>query len=227
MKRVNEKHLPYYVTLESVKASKRCFLCALEEPSLRRYLESLLYERVNDSGVRADLKASHGFCHRHAHLMAGSGNAFCAALLYQDQVEAFAGLLDAQAQTGSKRVLSNTLDAWVSHDQCPACRFQAGDRERYIATFLQYLDEDEMRTAFEVAAPLCVPHLCAVLRTAHGTDQYRFLVAVQGAAWKRLSAELGEFIRKRDHQFASEALGDEGDSWHRAVDSVSGNEHVF
>lgn len=228
MKRVNEKHLPYYVTLESLKDSKSCFLCALEEPSLRRYLDSLLYERVNDVKVRADLKSSHGFCHRHAHLMAGSGNAFCAALLYQDHITGFADLLGGQAaRAGNKRALSGALETWNRHDRCPACRFQAGDRERYITTFLQHLEEEEMRTAYESAAPLCIPHLSELLGAVKRADQYRFLVAAQSAAWKRLSDELAEFIRKRQHEFALETMGREGDSWKRAVDTVSGGEHVF
>jgi hypothetical protein len=37
-----------------------------------------------------------------------------------------------------------------------------------------------------------------------------------------LAGELDEFIRKQDHRFAAEPLGDERNAWSRAVDLISG-----
>jgi hypothetical protein len=201
VKPTQEKHRPYFAVLEALRESTICFLCALEEKSLRRYMDSLLYERVNDPGVRADLKFSHGFCHHHAHLMAGMGNAFCAALLYQDHVSAFEGVLGKHIQDGDKQLSADFVETWTSHAACPACRLQAGDRVRYIATLIDNLGHDDMRAAFETSAPLCIPHLGMALRETQGKAHYQLLFSVQHEAWTRLSGELEEFIRKQTTVF--------------------------
>jgi hypothetical protein len=48
------------------------------------------------------------------------------------------------------------------------------------------------------------------------------LMEAQKAVWQRLSSELSEFIRKKDHRFQNETFGPEGDSWLRAIEAVSG-----
>jgi len=70
-----EKHLPYFIVLEAFQASKGCALCNLETEGMRHYLDSILYESVNDTKVRAELKRSHGYCHRHAHQLITFDNA--------------------------------------------------------------------------------------------------------------------------------------------------------
>jgi hypothetical protein len=48
------------------------------------------------------------------------------------------------------------------------------------------------------------------------------MVEAQKAIWQRLSAELSEFIRKKDHRFQNESFGPEGDAWLRAIEAVVG-----
>ncbi|HXW00013.1 MAG TPA: hypothetical protein VEC93_16455, partial [Anaerolineae bacterium] len=62
------------------------------------------------------------------------------------------------------------------------------------------------------------------LALAQIADQETFttLVESQKAIWQRLSAELSEFIRKKDHRFQNESFGPEGDAWLRAIEAVVG-----
>jgi hypothetical protein len=50
----------------------------------------------------------------------------------------------------------------------------------------------------------------------------RVLATRQAAAWRRLEAELDEFIRKHDYRFQGEILDAERDVWRRALRLSSG-----
>ena len=57
-----QKHMGYFdcLLLEALQKAKLCALCELEARSTRRYLDNLLYENVNDLGVRGALAWSRG-----------------------------------------------------------------------------------------------------------------------------------------------------------------------
>ena len=75
MKRTPEKHLLYFTVLEAFQKAKGCALCELEAEATRRYLDSLLYESVNDPGVRENLVRAKGYCRRHAIFCSDSATA--------------------------------------------------------------------------------------------------------------------------------------------------------
>jgi hypothetical protein len=58
-----------------------CAVCRLVNSIGRRYVESILYELVNDPGVQAEFRESLGFCSRHDYLMVGDG--LGTAILYR------------------------------------------------------------------------------------------------------------------------------------------------
>jgi hypothetical protein len=81
MKRKPEEHLPYFTVLEAFQKAKGRAMCELEADAARRYLDSLLYESVNDPGVRENLIRSKGYCLRHAHLLLGFKDGLGTAIL--------------------------------------------------------------------------------------------------------------------------------------------------
>jgi hypothetical protein len=61
-----------------------------------------------------------------------------------------------------------------------------------------------------------------VLAAITEAETFTALIEAQKEVWQRLSAELNEFIRKKDHRFQHESYGPEGDSWLRAIEAVVG-----
>ena len=59
-----EKHSPYFNLKDAFK-EKHCPICYLARKAVTRYLDSLLYEGVNDHGLRNALRKSNGFCQKH------------------------------------------------------------------------------------------------------------------------------------------------------------------
>lgn len=219
------KHIAYHELLESLRDASGCPLCKLEAESVRRYLDSVLYESVNDPGVRADLVRSRGYCARHARRLAAMGNAFGIAMLYQDQIRLISEFVDSLP--GSPPRSSKLFREWQRADHCPACVVEKRCRERYVWTLVNGLAEQEMRTAFESGSALCMPHFLCVLEKATAPETYCFLVARQRAVVGRLRHWLHEFCRKHDYRFSHEPFGEESDSWLQAIKMVVGETEEF
>jgi hypothetical protein len=227
MKRKPEKHLPYFTVLEAFQKAKGCAMCEMETASTRRYLDSILYESVNDQGVRANLIRSKGYCLRHATLLLGFKDGLGTAVLYQDQVRLFLDFL-AALQGMSAKVLRKCASAgWARHETCPACRLQIEGRQYHTDVLLEGLAQEEMRAAMKAGPGLCVPHFLLTLERTRDSERQQFIIGVQEKRFKELLAELQEFCRKNDYRFRGEGFGKEGDSWIRAARMMAGSPDVF
>jgi len=219
--------MSYHDVLEALANTAECGLCALEAESLRRYFDSLLYEMVNDAGVRDGLARSKGYCHRHAHMLLDCHSAFGSGILYQDQVRAFIQCLETLSTTASRRNPVKTAREWSEHDGCPACQIQMESRERSARVFLNGMTEADMRMAFEAGAGFCVPHFFIVIGNAETSAIREYIVQAQRDKYSELVRDLAEFERKNDYRFTNETMGKEKDSWARAVKMIVGAKDLF
>ena len=227
MKKGPQKHMGYFDVLEAFQKARVCALCELEDRDMRRYLDNLLYENVNDVGVRGDLARSRGYCRRHAHLLLEFADGLGTAILYQDQVRFFLEFLNAQAGLPAKLYRKNLPECWNREALCRACAVQSQCRQGYIGTLLEWLADPELRKAFDDGPGLCVPHLLLVLRQVRGAAERDRLVKVHVSKFAALARELAEFIRKQDYRFRGESSGPEKNSWQRAVCMMVGMKDVF
>ena len=83
------KDIVYAVVVDALEKARGCALCELETLAAHRYLDSMLYENVNNVKVRSDLVRSKGYCPRHAHLLLTFEDGLGTAIVYQDQVKIF------------------------------------------------------------------------------------------------------------------------------------------
>jgi len=215
------RHLAFHHVLESLRESRGCPLCALEMQAVRRYLGSLLHESVNDAQVRAALKASRGFCGRHAKVLSRSGSALGVAILYEDQLRNW---LDEWAGAGSS---SRLRPAPAARAECPACVVQRESRRRAFEVLLASLDEPDVSEAIRSCPPLCVPHFSGLMTAAGGASGGGLLREIQRSKMEQLLHDLQEFRRKNDYRFRDEGFGRESDAWLRAVRVMNGEEDVL
>ncbi len=89
MTHFSAKHTAYFDMVDSFRKALGCALCEMEVRATRAYLENVLYECVNDHGVRRDLVQAKGYCRRHAHLLLAFGDGLGTAILYRFSGEGF------------------------------------------------------------------------------------------------------------------------------------------
>jgi hypothetical protein len=106
---------------------------------------------------------------------------------------------------------------------CPVC-VKVQTAEAYFLTALRqhFTGSDNLASAYRTSDGLCLPHFRLALAQIADQETFTALVESQKAVWQRLSAELGEFIRKKDYRFQNENFGPEGDAWQRAIEAVVG-----
>ena len=226
------KHTPYFELVEA-QAMAGCPICRLVAKATDRYLDGLLWEAVLDPHVRAKLKGSQGFCAEHvAMLRRKPGRALGIALIYRDIVrDLIRSLEKAQFDSGGsplKRLVGKSarnqglIDDLSATVDCPACAIGQQSADNNLDLLLAYLDDERMYKAYASGEGLCLPHLIRAIERTDSAESLRRLVEPQAARYRRMLADLDEFIRKRDHRFRHEKYGEEGDVWLRTLNSIVG-----
>jgi hypothetical protein len=187
-------------------AEPGCAVCRLASRSVGRLIQSVAYDQVNDLAVRADLRASRGFCNQHAYRwLREAHNVLGTAIIYRELILAALDDLDAGAPRGGLlRAFRGAENASV----CVACRTQHQAEKRYLEALLAALAHDASAVdAFKASDGLCRRHTAAALRrggagAASVVDQTR-------AAMRHLLHNLDEVIRKEDYRFRGEPRSDD------------------
>ncbi|MDK2992668.1 MAG: hypothetical protein PWP48_1901 [Clostridiales bacterium] len=52
------KHVDYFEKVDAIKVSSVCPICYLVDRAVENYIDSFLYEGINDVGLRRDIKDS-------------------------------------------------------------------------------------------------------------------------------------------------------------------------
>ncbi len=211
---------------DELRKSRCCAFCSLERKALHQFFDGLLYEKVTDPGIRSSLVKSGGFCPRHAHMLAGFGDALGTVILYEDQLRLrLEGLEKMKAPAASGRALhkSDRRGPMV----CPACRFEEKMQRMHAQTLLQGLSDPEMAEAFASSPGLCFLHIMLVMNEEQHTEEKRILIEVQKEKLERLLVQMKEFHGKQDYRRSAEESSEEKDSWQRAIEFVSGMKGVF
>jgi hypothetical protein len=204
-----------------------CPCCHGSHRAAWKYLDGLLWEFVNDPGVRAGLRAARGFCREHSRmaLVVASEQAAARgiAILYEDLL----GTAEyAAAQTarslwrgGPRSRRRGARDALAPTAACPAC--QSADRvaDNYLRILARQGPESPPAVALRhPGRGLCFPHLATGLAQARSEQQAQRLLEIFGQGTEELRRELREFIRKQDYRFRHEGLTTgESSAWKRAV----------
>ncbi len=206
-----DKNLSYYDQLEAFR-QPGCSICRLVERHSREYLETIFYESVNDPEIRLQLRNAFGFCAAHAMKAAEIGSPLAIALIYED-------ILNALDQEIGRAIRNGRVGM---KGKCPFCEQEHQMEIRLTRALAASIEEEAMQTAFKSSEGLCARHLIKLL-SATSPDIRQFVGESERGKIRALRAELKELIRKNDYRFAKETIGEEGDSWLRALRKTAGH----
>jgi hypothetical protein len=220
------RHTPFF-ELQTALREPGCAICALALRTLERYFAGLVYEKINDISTRAAIRGAAGFCAAHGAMLREARSALGIAIVQRDVLRASAAAL-REAQQGGRGWRAALFGErgqqapLAPGDLCPACRLADQTAAMWVDLFARHFGE--LRPDFQASSGLCREHLRVTLaHPAAGAE----LREDQLAIWARLEAELDEFIRKHDHEFAREEVGPERDSWSRATELLAGDWRVM
>jgi hypothetical protein len=240
----SSKHNTYFDVLDACKR-RGCPICALALVVVGQYLDSIVYESVNDPPTRMGLVAARGYCNDHSWQLRDMRAGLGSALIYRDILRHVMDSIADRPSGGRLRlfrsrrnpasVLSkitarmNGSDAIAvgqslsdPHTACPACQVRERSEIRYIGVLLEHIGEIEFIEVFRVTGGLCIVHLDQATAVASSEAALDRLLSIQVELMQSLDSELGEFLRKQDYRFRHEPMGSEGDSWIRALAMVAG-----
>jgi hypothetical protein len=224
------KHIPYFNLLDALKESG-CAICTLIKKSVHKSMDDFLYERVNDPGVRKEIRESFGFCNRHAWQMQKFGDGFGLSIIYHYLSGLLIDKMDKQmdAKTLIKGLLQDKemRNFQKIQNTCMVCKEAKEVERRYIEVFIENFEDAELQFAFKSSFGLCLPHLLTLLKLCKDAKISAEILRIESAKIKSIIEELKEFERKHDYRFSEEKFGREGDSWIRAIEKLIGKEGVF
>lgn len=214
----NQEKFSSFYNLRDATAAGECPLCVLTRKAETTYFDSLLYENVNDPGVREKLNESFGFCRSHALQLLSFGDAVGTAILYSGVFQQIRNAIEKKAVTPVGKIPA-------AKGNCPACDVKERHETHYLRELCTRLSDQEMREALsdERSSGLCVPHFNKVMEKIHNDEERRWLLSLQTEKYKHLRTTLKEFVRKQDVQFRRERTSqEEEDSCRKALNIVVG-----
>lgn len=203
-----------------------CAICHYSRQAGRKYLDGVMYESVNDFGLRQQLARTLGFCEFHSReLLTFPGAKLGAAIIEQAMLqEALRRLntLKPQRRSMFSLVRKGALPLKPPDSaHCPACLYEEAAAQRAIEELLQHWDA-RWEYLLSNAGGLCFNHLNAALAIASPTMARR-LQQMHQRLWQIVIAQLDEFIRKQDYRFRDEIIDDEeGLASRRAIAILTG-----
>jgi hypothetical protein len=203
-----------------------CPVCLLVARAIRRHIDAIFYEMVNDPPLREAIRKAGGFCKPHARLVLEQADALGTSVIFRDvlRTELHAideGQYDRPPNTVSSvaRILDGSLPG---RTQCPICREERGREEITVDSLLEAVRQPGFASVYERSGGICLPHFRLAFLRCRDTLAWRVILDVQRTAITGLVGELEELSRKFDYRYTDEAVGEESDSWKRALNVTSG-----
>lgn len=205
-----------------------CAVCRLAAGDVERHIDMLFHEGINDPGITDIFRAGRGLCGAHSWQMVAhpAAHALGVSVLFEGALdETLRVLADTPPRTPFSTggaALAKRLDA---ERACLLCEKRAESDLRYAQILADFLGDERLRRAYAASDGLCLPHLRLLLRQR--SPHHGFVIETQRRLWARLQAELHEFIRKNNLEYADEIITHaEGTSRLRAIARLVGEKNA-
>jgi len=228
-----------YFDLCDALALPGCPICRLTESTVERFVDGLIYEKVNDPGLRSRIRESRGFCQQHARTLQRHGAALGVAIIMRDVLRDLLKATHAARSGPTQDRWYHRLARRLGHIKpsvpaliaaaspqgaCVVCEDVARlQKNCYEALWEALADDGTFRATLKASDGLCLPHFAQAIAYAPTAEHAYTLLDIQQDLWRALEEQLSEAVRKSDYRFQDEAVGVEGTAWLRALVATSGN----
>jgi len=190
-----------FYDLKELFAESGCPICALKRRFEERYLDGLLYENVNDPGVRDRIRSQGGFCREHVRsLFDLRPSVLGISIIYDDVLRAYLHT-------------NNSLNG-----SCPLCAAWA-EKERFIQVVIEK-QWHELKSVWGERTFLCHWHFTHIRwDESVKADLRQFSLNTL----HRLSQDVSSLIRKFDYRVKKDTITPgESSSWQEILEFFGG-----
>lgn len=203
-----------------------CPVCLVVARAIRRHIDAIFYEMVNDPPLREAIRKAGGFCKPHAHLVMEQADALGTSVIFRDVLRTELHAIDEGQYDRPPNTVSSVariLDGSIpGRAPCPICREERGREELTVDSLLEGVRQPRFAALYEQSGGMCLPHFRLAFLRCRDTLAWRPVLDVQRTATTRLVGELEELSRKFDYRYSDESVGEESDAWKRALNMTSG-----
>ncbi|MGC8552302.1 MAG: hypothetical protein ACP5O7_05480 [Phycisphaerae bacterium] len=160
-----------------------CPVCCRLQRCALRHMRQLLWESVNDSGVRSALRQDGGLCRRHLQLLLSLKEGQSSAILIRDWFDRQVVRLFRNKDSGARRKCKIPID-------CLFCRNDRDEEFNARHMLAAFAGDRELRSCWDESSCLCLAHLHAVLACKPAKDDAAVLLAVHERHFQKLRGEL-------------------------------------
>ncbi len=202
------------ISIEEALSRSGCPICYLVSRGVMDFLRSILYEYVNDPGVRRRFRESLGLCPHHAWLLA--------RIVEEPDVMDFLGVTILYED-----VLSTYIELELNNKagECMVCKYVLNLENSYCKSLSTYLKEYGVNAYRSSKAVLCSRHFKAIYELM-GELKNEFKM-VQIEKLKRILELMRSYIRKADYNAKEEASAEEARAWMKAIEALKGREESY
>lgn len=204
-----------------------CPICNLNYSNIDSYFSSILYESVNDPGVRKKLRDSLGYCRDHSVQFIGfiesSCNRFGASIIIADITAEIIKELDRL----SKLSLKDLKKATGSNYKCPACIYMRSHEHIYYSEITNNLESDDFLSKFLKSDGLCQAHILELIKIIKNPHTRNKIIENQKLKLSMLIKDMNEFVKKHSGQSSQKISSDEGNAFKKAIKKISGSSSKF
>lgn len=198
-------------------AAEGCPLCGWRSQSDRRFVDAVVGEAVNDTGVRRRLEASGGYCSRHVALLPARererrGGTLGSAILLGSVMRARLAGLDEATSSGRRR-LPGRVGLLREAPVCPLCR-DVGSSVVSAVTVLIGRLHDPAWAAVLAESLLCLDDLLLLWDAAarsgdRALEAWRPVAASQSDRFRAILAVADAYVDHSGHDRQAEMTGEE------------------
>ena len=186
-----------------------CPVCIMKKESIGKTVYTILYELVNDSGVRKRFDEE-GLCNEHAQLMVKIARNFPElgglgpAIIFKDIMER---LVEYMEKVSSKRVIRSS--------GCYLCKVEREFERVYVKTYAKVFKFSEGRQKYEMSkTTFCFDHAQMILRElSRDRKSFEWFKKIQTVKYREIVRKLEIYIEKHDYRKNGIPFGDEVHAW--------------
>lgn len=201
-----------------------CPVCRLVEREMRRHVDRLFFDRVNDIPTRERIRASGGFCRRHTRLILRQADALGTAIIYRDvlshTLDEVRNMGCGRSSGGEGNLLSRFIGGARPNDSrapCPLDEVEEEMEKRTVDSLFEAMAQPQFFELFQQSAGLCLPHYCLASERCKDAEIWSHIVETQERAMTGLIEELAALARSYDHHQKVKPIGEQATSWRRAL----------